>query len=114
MLSIGSIESYVAFGSIGGAIGHLIWCERNQEKASSLSNGDHARRVLRYVIVSGFLASLIYLLVLRYDMASDPISYLLVGIVGMLSIDAAVIVLDFSKGAAGDIIRGIYTRLTGK
>lgn len=114
MFGLGSWESYAGFGSVGGLIGYVIWCERHKELAGALPVWCHAAHVVRNAVVSAFLAVLIYLVARRFEWTSDPISYVVVGVIGMLSTDFALVLLDFSRGAAIDGLRVIYRRITGR
>ena len=114
MLPLDSWESFAGFSCIGGLIGYVIWVEKNREKAISLPTMCHVVGAVRNLIVSGFLGVLAYLVCRRFNLQGDPIAFALAGVIGMLSVDAAMILMDMARVTSIDALRILHRRLTGK
>lgn len=103
----GSPEGFVMLGAVGGVIGHVIWCERNPEKAAPLTGAQHAFKVLRNMIVSAFLGAMLFLGALQFGMNKEPMAYFAAGMFGVFSIDSAI----FMWEAARDVVRTFAGRI---
>ena len=105
----GSPEGFVLLGAVGGVIGHVVWCERNPEKAAPLTGRQHSFKVLRNMIVSAFLGAMLFLGALQFGVNKEPLAYFAAGMFGVFSIDSAI----FMWEAARDIVRTFAGRIAG-
>lgn len=103
----GSPEWFVLLGAVGGVIGHLVWCERNPEKAALLRGGQHALKLLRNMIVSAFLGAMLFLLALQAGVNQEPMAYFVAGMFGVFSIDSAIFMWERAKAAFTGFVGGI-------
>lgn len=103
----GSWESFAMLGAAGGLIGHVIWCERNPEKAEPLNGRQHAAKIARNMVVSAFNGVMIFLFALQLGFNKEPAAYFVAGVFGLFSIDAAVFMLE----AAKDVVKTLAGRV---
>ena len=112
-MPLDSWQAFSGFSGLGGLIGYLIWVERNRDDAIALPRLCHVVGVTRNLIVSGFLGVLAYLVCRRFNLQGDPIAFAAAGVIGMLSVDAAVILMDMARISSIDALRALHKRITG-